>query len=75
MFKTGRMIGYGKSAGGTLARGFRSSNNHQENCYDNNTYAPSLLEIYYSLTTFEKCLVIILIIAYVIMPIIYICTV
>jgi len=71
MFKTGRMIGYGKSVGGTLARGAKSTNNHQDYCYDNDTYAPSLVEIYYSLTTFEKCLVIILIIAYVIMPIIY----
>ena len=67
MFKTGRMIGYGNGLGRTLARGVRSSNDHREN-YDEGAHSPSLLTMYHSLSTFEKCLVLILIIAHIIMP-------
>ena len=69
MFKTGRMIGYGNALGSSLARGVRPSNDDRENYDKNNTV--TVLDMYNSLSTFEKCLVWILIIAYIIMPIIY----
>ena len=71
MFKTGRMIGYGNGLGRTLARGVRPSLYHEEN-YDEDAHGPNLQIMYHSLSTFEKCLLFILIIAYVIMPIIYV---
>lgn len=74
MFKTGRMIGYGNGLGRTLAKGFSSSDNHREN-YDEDADEPRMLTMYHSLSTFEKCLVMILIFVYVITPIIYCLTV
>lgn len=74
MFKTGRMIGYGNAMGRSLVRGISLSNNHLENYYDD-VNAPSLLTMYHSLTTLEKCLVIFLIFVYVITPIIYYLTI